>query len=261
MENERENIVQDGHSNSDHSVRSPSFPIHLIPLIIFAALAIAATQSFGVLRAHFLDATATSLSSALAVIDTNVRDETDVFQLLGLAHNPDLTTFTPEVQRWGPHIERWAETYDLPFELVAIVMQIESCGDPSAVSIAGARGLFQVMPFHFGADEDWMDAEINAARGMTYLARSYELSNGNIDLALAGYNGGHSVITRHPSTWSDETRRYVYWGAGIWSDIIRENVPSSILNEWLIAGGESLCRQAGDVLAPADPQSHASNKA
>ncbi len=140
-------------------------------------------------------------------------------------------------------------------------MQIESCGDPTAISSAGARGLFQVMPFHFGAGEDWADSEINATRGMEYLARSYQLSNGKIDLTLAGYNGGHSVIARHPSTWSAETQRYVYWGTGIWGDLGSDTVPSPTLNEWLIAGGEHLCRRAVDVSILSYSQSvHSENK-
>jgi soluble lytic murein transglycosylase-like protein len=180
-------------------------------------------------------------------------------QPVDLIQDLNLTAFTPEVQRWGAQIERWAEDYDLPAELVAIVMQIESCGDPTAVSSAGARGLFQVMPFHFGAGEDWMDSEINAARGMEYLAHSYRLSDGKIDLTLAGYNGGHSVIARHPSTWPAETQRYVYWGTGIWGDLSSDTVPSPTLNEWLIAGGEYLCSRAVDVPIPSDSRSRHSD--
>ncbi len=248
-EMEGENILQDGSSNLDIPACSPSFPVHSIPLVLMVALAIAAAHSFVVLRERFL----ATISDSAAVSTSNI-DEFEVISgelnsnhPIDSAHDLNLTAFTPEVQRWGVQIERWAEAYDLPPELVAIVMQIESCGNPTAVSNAGARGLFQVMPFHFGVGEDWRDSEINAARGMAYLARSYQLSAGKIDLTLAGYNGGHSVIARHPHAWSDETQRYVYWGTGIWSDLSRETVPSLALNEWLIAGGEHLCRQAADV--------------
>lgn len=249
IEREGENILQDGISNLDIPARSPSFPIHSIPLILMIALTIATVYSIGTLREHFLAAVSAKSTAATSNLDETITKYTErkFSQPLALAYNLNLSAFTPEVQRWGVQIERWAEAYDLPPELVAIVMQIESCGDPTAVSSAGARGLFQVMPFHFGAGEDWMDSEINAARGMAYLSRSYQLSNGNIELTLAGYNGGHSVITRHPSTWSDETHRYVYWGTGIWSDFDSEILPSLTLNEWLIAGGEQLCRQAADI--------------
>jgi len=246
---EGENILQDGSSNPYIPACSPSFPVHSIPLVLMVALAIAAVHSFGALREHFLVAV-----SDQVVVPMSNNNEFEVLNGAQNSNHPiatagdlNLTAFTPEVQRWGVQIERWSEAYDLPPELVAIVMQIESCGNPTAVSNAGARGLFQVMPFHFGVGEDWRDSEINAARGMAYLARSYQLSAGKIDLTLAGDNGGHSVIAHLPDTWSDETQRYVYWGMGIWSDLHKETVPSLALNEWLIAGGEHLCRQSADI--------------
>ena len=258
---ERENIPQEGHCNLGLPARSPSVPVHSIPLILIVALAFTATTSFGALRERFL--AAVSDKAAASTSNSNefnaLSGERSSNQPVDLPQGLKLATFTPEVQRWAVQIERWGEEYDLPVELVAIVMQIESCGDPTAVSSAGARGLFQVMPFHFGAGEDWMDSEINAARGMEYLARSYQLSNGKIGLTLAGYNGGHSVIAHHPSTWPAETQRYVYWGSGIWEDLGSDTVPSPTLNEWLIAGGEYLCSRAVDVPIPSDSRSRHSD--
>ncbi|MES0340191.1 MAG: lytic transglycosylase domain-containing protein [Anaerolineales bacterium] len=260
---ERENIPQDDHSNLDYPARSPSVPVHSIPLILIVALAFTATTSFGVLRERFLatvsDKAAASTSSFNEFDALN--GERSSNQPVDLSQDFKLAAFTPEVQRWAVQIERWADEYDLPVELVAIVMQIESCGDPTAVSSAGARGLFQVMPFHFGAGEDWMDSEINAARGLEYLARSYQLSNEKIDLTLAGYNGGHSVIARPPSSWPAETQRYVYWGSGIWGDLGNDTVPSPTLNEWLVAGGEHLCRRAVDVSMLSHSQNRYSDNA
>ena len=256
-EMERENIPQEGHSNLGLPARSPSVPVHSIPLILLVALAFTSATSFGALRDRFLATVSDkAIPSNSRFFETNdLSGELISNQPVNQSRALNLTAFTPEVQRWGVQIERWAEDYDLPVELVAIVMQIESCGDPTAVSSAGARGLFQVMPFHFGAGEDWMDSEINASRGMEYLARSFRLSNGEIDLTLAGYNGGHSVIALHPSTWPAETQRYVYWGMGIWGDLASDTIPSPTLNEWLIAGGEHLCRRAVDVPIPSDSRS------
>jgi len=155
--------------------------------------------------------------------------------------------FTPEVKHWTPDILRWSVEYDLPPNLVATVMQIESCGHPSIHSNAGAAGLFQVMPFHFGAGEDPLEPETNAIRGLSYLARSLELANGDSALALAGYNGGHGQISRVPSLWPAETLRYVRWGVAILSDVRLGNVPSPGVNSWLEAGGASLCRQAAQA--------------
>lgn len=151
--------------------------------------------------------------------------------------------FTPEVQRWADRIQAWAQAHGLDPNLVATVIQIESCGDPLARSSSGAIGLFQVMPFHFGAREDPWDPETNARAGLAYLAEALRKAGGDVAQALAGYNGGHSVIGR-PERWSAETRRYVYWGVGIYEDARRGLAQSPRLQEWLAAGGRSLCEQA-----------------
>src|SRR5450759_279142 len=51
--------------------------------------------------------------------------------------------FTPEVQFWAGRILSWASAAGLDPNLTATVMQIESCGDPLALSRSGAMGLFQ----------------------------------------------------------------------------------------------------------------------
>lgn len=160
------------------------------------------------------------------------------------ASAPIAALFMPGVQYWAADIARWAAAYDLDPNLVATVMQIESCGDPSAISRAGAQGLFQVMPFHFSSGESMLDPNTNARRGMGYLARSLMLAQGNAGLAMAGYNGGHSVIGQASNTWAAETRRYFAWGSGIYSELQTDPVSSPTLMQWLAAGGNSLCQQA-----------------
>ena len=150
------------------------------------------------------------------------------------------------VADWAPDIQRWAASYGLPADLVAVVMTLESCGNPSARSGAGALGLFQVMPFHFQPEEDPLDPEVNARRGLAYLRRSLEIAGGDVGLALAGYNGGHGVIARDPATWPSETVRYVRWGTGILADLSTGRAPSPTLQAWLDAGGGHLCRRAAE---------------
>lgn len=129
-------------------------------------------------------------------------------------------------------------------------MQIESCGKPDALSGAGALGLFQVMPFHFGSGENPFDPETNANRGLDYLLRSYQLAEGDLAKTLAGYNGGHSRIFQDPADWPEETRRYVAWGMGIMSDISQNREKSPALQAWLAAGGQSLCQKAQLAIVP-----------
>jgi len=154
------------------------------------------------------------------------------------------TIFSPEIQYWGASIQAWATAAGLDPNLVATVMQIESCGDPRALSPAGAMGLFQVMPGHFTASDDPYNPDTNAARGLAYLKRSMATANGDARLALAGYNGGIGVIGRSESSWRLETQHYAKVGSAIYNDASSGIVPSPALQAWMGNGVKSMCRQA-----------------
>ena len=156
--------------------------------------------------------------------------------------------FTPSVSYWSDEIRTWADVWDLDPLLVATVMQIESCGDPAALSPAGAQGLFQVMPYHFEPGEDPFDPDTNARRGLAYLHQSYLLSDGNIELTLAGYNGGHGQIPREKSLWPGETQRYTQWGTAIFQEAALGEEGGKALSAWLTAGGWRLCKTAEEIL-------------
>ncbi|MBN2555687.1 MAG: transglycosylase SLT domain-containing protein [Anaerolineales bacterium] len=203
----------------------------------------------GVLLISFLRFWRLAGNPLLELVSTRAHPPLEATQQINELSSDLSGIFTPEVLFWAEDIQRWGEIYDLDPNLIAVVMQIESCGHPGVVSSAGALGLFQVMPFHFDADEDPLDPEINARRGLMYLARSVSLSEGRPDLALAGYNGGHLQIDRPSASWPDETRRYVNWGFGILEDIADGFDPSEALNAWLSAGGSSLCLRANRSLA------------
>ncbi len=162
---------------------------------------------------------------------------------LGLAESIS-PVFSPEIQYWRNAIQRWAAGIGLDPNLVATVMQIESCGDPGALSPAGAMGLFQVMPDHFTAIDDPYDPDTNAARGLAYLKRSLAAANGDARLALAGYNGGIGIIERPESSWRLETQHYAYWGSAIYDDASSGAAQSPHLREWMGIGVKSMCRQA-----------------
>jgi soluble lytic murein transglycosylase-like protein len=156
--------------------------------------------------------------------------------------------FTREVQYWADDILRWATDSSLDPNLVAVVMQIESCGNPYALSSAGATGLFQVMPYHFHSGENPYNPGTNALRGLDYLSRSMATSRGNVRLALAGYNGGIGIIYRGEWTWSAQTLRYVYYGAPIYEDARSGATSSAKLDEWYRKYGAGLCRKASQKL-------------
>ena len=155
--------------------------------------------------------------------------------------------FAAPIQYWEPQIMAWAAEQNLDPNIVATIMQIESCGDPQAVSSAGAQGLFQVMPGHFEAGEVMLDPDTNAMRGLNYYNVGLGYHNGDKFLSFAGYNGGHGTAARPYASWPNETQRYYYWAKGIYEEI-QVGDSSATLQEWLNAGGSGLCQQAANRL-------------
>ena len=160
--------------------------------------------------------------------------------------------FTASVQHWGRDITRWADEWDLDPNLVATVMQIESCGHPDVTSSAGAEGLFQVMPFLFADDEQdratMIDPETNAKRGLWDLHRCVRNAKGTVPQALACYNAGTGNMKADPRVWVNETLRYVVWGQGIYQDAQNGASHSNILDWWYTKAGANLCRRAETYL-------------
>lgn len=89
------------------------------------------------------------------------------------------------------HIE--ASKVDLPPELVLAVIDVESNFDRFAISVAGARGLMQVMPFWLDEigrpDDDLFHIRTNLRFGCTILRYYYDREKGDYQRALARYNG------------------------------------------------------------------------
>jgi hypothetical protein len=92
------------------------------------------------------------------------------------------------------------------------VIQVESEFDRLAVSSKGAQGLMQLMPFtarRFGV-ADSFDPRQNIFGGVQYLRFLLDMFNGNVALALAGYNAGENAVTRYGGIPPyKETRNYV----------------------------------------------------
>ncbi|MFM0625116.1 lytic transglycosylase domain-containing protein [Paraburkholderia xenovorans] len=78
--------------------------------------------------------------------------------------------------------------------LLLAVMAVESSFDRHAVSVAGARGLMQILPAAhpqlIAGATDLSDPAINVRIGSTILRRYLDESDGDIDAALFRYSGG-----------------------------------------------------------------------
>ncbi len=161
--------------------------------------------------------------------------------------------FSPEVLYWEDDLKRWAEQRALNPNLLATVMQIESCGNPHALSGAGAQGLFQVMPLHFDHGENQMNPEMNAQNGIDHLIDCLRWSNDNVGESFACYNAGPSVIGVPQNRWPAESQYYFRWGTGLYREATQGADQSNTLAEWLAAGGRLLCEDARRVQAQFAP--------
>jgi soluble lytic murein transglycosylase-like protein len=167
---------------------------------------------------------------------------------------PLASFYAPSVLYWEDSIQRWADEYGVNPNVIAIVMQIESCGDPEAVSSAGALGLMQVMPMHFTDGENMINPETNVRRGMGVFHECLsQFAEWDLGRALACYNGGPGVLSRSFENWPRETRSYYNWATGMWNEVVRGRDSSGTLDTWMSAGGSRLCQQALRRLSETSP--------
>lgn len=109
-------------------------------------------------------------------------------------------------------VAKYAARRSLDPDLVRAVIQVESGGQTMALSNKGAMGLMQLMPGTARelAVDDPYDAEQNVSGGTQYLSRMLDLFNGNLELALSGYNAGPEAVNRYGGIPPyPETRSYV----------------------------------------------------
>ena len=89
------------------------------------------------------------------------------------------------------HLE--ATRADLPPELILAVIETESNFDHYAISVAGAIGLMQIMPFWLDEigrpNDNLLHIETNLRYGCTILKFYLDKENGDLRRALGRYNG------------------------------------------------------------------------
>jgi len=103
-----------------------------------------------------------------------------------------------------------ASRVGLPPELILAVIEVESNFDRYAISVAGAIGLMQVMPFwleEIGRPEDnLLHIDTNLRYGCTILRFYYDKEDGDLRRALGRYNGSLGE-RRYPNKVIDKLTR------------------------------------------------------
>ena len=86
-----------------------------------------------------------------------------------------------------------AKRVELEPELVLAVIEVESRFDEFAISVSGARGLMQIMPFWLEeigiSDNNLFKIRTNLRMGCTILRYYMDLESNHLSRALARYNG------------------------------------------------------------------------
>lgn len=139
----------------------------------------------------------------------------NIIQVDQVLQIPTLVVIDP-VLRMAMRFEAAAEENSLDPNLLKALGWQESRWQADAVSYAGAVGVTQIMPYTadfiraelLGDDTlEREDADDNIAMGAAYLAYLFELSEGNVDLALASYYQGFTSVTNNGMR--TDTQRYV----------------------------------------------------
>jgi len=110
------------------------------------------------------------------------------------------------------HVHYEAQRAELEPELVLAVIEVESNFDRFAVSVAGALGLMQVMPFWLDEigrpGDNLLHVDTNLRYGCTILRHYLNKENGDLRRALGRYNGSlgkrkypNKVIDRLTRKW------------------------------------------------------------
>lgn len=98
------------------------------------------------------------------------------------------------------------------FSLIKALIKVESDFNPDAVSRVGAKGLMQLMPVNIKTlkIKDPFNPYENIMGGSYYFRKVLDRFNGKINLALAAYNAGPTIVAKYNSIPPyKETRKFV----------------------------------------------------
>jgi soluble lytic murein transglycosylase-like protein len=103
-----------------------------------------------------------------------------------------------DIGKYVPIIADAARAHGLDPKLIHAVIRAESGYNPQALSPKGAVGLMQLIPGtaqRYGVSNSY-DPKQNIFGGTRYLRDLLNMFNGNVELALAGYNAGENAVIR-----------------------------------------------------------------
>ena len=122
-----------------------------------------------------------------------------LIHLTSMPLNPSLAGFTTGNADIDNFIVESGKRNSVDPLLLYSIMHQESSFKPRAMSYKGARGLMQLMPptaVRFGVTNIW-DPKQNIEGGARYMRFLLNLFEGDVRLALAGYNAGEGAVMKY----------------------------------------------------------------
>ncbi len=102
------------------------------------------------------------------------------------------------ISKFDEIIKKASSEFNVPEELVKAIIAVESSGNALAISPKGAKGLMQLVDStaqFIGVKNVWHPVE-NIYGGVKYLRYLLDKFNGDVKLALAGYNAGPENVLK-----------------------------------------------------------------
>ncbi len=132
---------------------------------------------------------------------------------VAMTSSRSLDGFTTGDARVDSFIVDSASRHGVDPVLIYATMHQESSFKPRAMSYKGARGLMQLMPgtaARFGVNNIW-DPRQNIEGGTRYMRFLLNMFDGDVALALAGYNAGEGAVMKYGGRIPPyrETQEYV----------------------------------------------------
>lgn len=170
------------------------------------------------------------------------------------------------VKKWETPIDQMAKKYQLDPNLIAIIMTMESGGDPKAKSSAGANGLMQLteptakdvlnkfLKKPVKSNYDISNPADNIELGTAYLAYLRDTFGGweqgpswdsTVELVAAGYNGGPGAansLFKGEGLTDTQTVVYSRDAFNMWRERFQKDSPT--YDRWLERGGQALIDSA-----------------
>lgn len=165
-----------------------------------------------------------SVQDSLALAD----NRSNTVRLTG-SSNKSMHGFTTGNPTVDGYIVTSSARYGIDPLLIYAQMHQESAFKARALSYKGASGYMQLMPAtarRFGVTNIW-DAQQNIDAGVKYMRWLLDKFNGDMTLALAGYNAGEGAVMKYG--WNvppyNETREYVKRISARYETIRNPNAP------------------------------------